>query len=79
MMDKDFMEKLQTAKMYVPGGYDMEIDHIDGSWYVYKYSERYGEATPTDLLEPIITNQEAKNRGIDVVKCLDEYGCYYVA
>ncbi len=79
MMEKDFIEKLQTAEAYIPGDYDMEIDHIDGSWYVYKYSERYGEATPTDFVEPIITDQEAMSRGIDVVKCLDEYGCYYVA
>ena len=78
-MEKDFIEKLQTAEAYVPGDYDMEIDHIDGNWYVCKYSERYGEATPTDFVEPIITDQEAKDRGIDVVRCLNEYGCYYVA
>ena len=79
MMDKDFIKKLQTAETYIPGDYDMEIDHIGDKWFVYKYSERYGEATPTDLSEPIITDQEAKDRRIDIVECLDEYGCYYVA
>lgn len=75
----DFISKLQIAETYIPSNYDMEIDHIDDKWFVYKYSDRYGEATPTDIVEPIITDQEAKGNGIDIVQCLNAYGCYYVA
>ncbi len=34
MMEKDFIERLQKAEAYIPGDYDMEIDHIDDKWFV---------------------------------------------
>ena len=74
-----FLEKLEEAEAYIPGGYDMEIDHVENCWFVMKYSEEHGEATETDYPAPIITDEEAKAEGIDVVKCLEQYGCYYVA
>lgn len=85
--EKEFLEDLRTADSYVPSGYELEIDRewsceddcVPG-WYAMKYSEEYGCASPLDEYsnEAIITESEALEKEIDVEKCLDYYGCYYV-
>lgn len=83
--EKEFMEMLRDAEANISSDYEMEIDHFNGEddtpsgWWVYKYNEARGEAVIADDPEPLITDEEAKAKRIDVVKCLNEYGCYYVA
>lgn len=85
--EKKFMKDLRDAEANIYAPYEMEIDHcqdednpnLDG-WYVYKYNEERGEAIPDDnCYEPILTDVDAEKLNIDVIKCLHEYGCYYVA
>lgn len=73
----DFIIRLSKAEAeYIPDSYELEMVHIGNEWYVYKYCERFGEATPTDYKEPFIMDDQAKRLGIDILKCLDFYGCY---
>ena len=81
--EKEFMKELEIADSHVPESYELEIDHFNGlvpGWYAMKYSKERGEAIFLDeySTESIITDSDAKEKGIDVVKCLDEYDCYYV-
>ena len=78
--EKEFLEDLRTADSYVPSGYELEIDREWNCWYAMKYSKEYGCAYPLDEYssEPIITEAEALEKEVDVEKCLDYYGCYYV-
>lgn len=85
--EKEFLEDLRTADSYVPSGYELEInrwwscynDTVPG-WYAYKYSKEMGGSYPLEEYssEPIITEAEALKKEINVEKCLDYYGCYYV-
>ncbi len=73
----DFLIKLTKAEAkYIPDGCELEMEHINGDWFVYMYCEKFGSATATDLKEPFITDKQAKMMDIDVLKCLDIYGCY---
>ena len=85
--EKKFMEDLRNAEANIYSPYEMEIDHcydednpdLDG-WYVYKYNEERGEAIPDDnCYDPIITDADAERLDVDVIRCLNKYGCYYVA
>ncbi len=77
--ERNFMNRIQAAEAHIPSNYEMEIEHIGNGWFVYKYSQEHQEATPTDLIEPIITDEEAAEHRIDIIKCLNAYDCYYVA
>lgn len=77
--EKKFIEILNEAKKYVKG--ELELDCVDGEWFAMDYREDFECALPintTKLNNPLITNKEAKRKGIDVVKCCDECGIYYV-
>ncbi len=73
--EKEFMKKLRDAEWRVPLGYYMEIDHMKNGWFVMKNSGIYGEPIKKVLPDPIITDEEAKAKGVDVTKCLLKYGC----
>jgi hypothetical protein len=82
--EKEFMERLRDVETNIYAPYEMEIEHyyndddsdLDG-WYVCKYNGENGEVISDDN-DPIITDVEAERLGIDVIKCLNEYGCYYM-
>jgi hypothetical protein len=81
----DFLQKLRDAEANISSPYEMEIQHCfdieDGEdgWYVYKYSATNCEAVPDENCpDPIITDKDAELLAIDVIKCLDKYGCLYV-
>lgn len=83
----EFLEDLRIADSYIPDGYELEINRwwscYNGTvpgWYAYKYSKEMGASYPLEEYsqEPIITENEALENGVDVEKCLDYYGCYYV-
>ena len=87
--EKEFLEDLKIIDSYIPAGYALEIDRwwscdddLVPGWYVMKYSEIDKCAYPLNeyyfYTEPIITEAEAIEKEIDVEKCLDYYGCYYV-
>ena len=85
--EKEFIEDLHTADSYVPDGWELEIDRWWGDeddsvpgWYAMKYSEERGEALLLEEYshEAIITENEAIENNIDVNKCIEAYGCYYV-
>lgn len=86
--ENKFLEDLKIIDSYIPAGYELEIDRWCGDddfipgWYAMKYSEKDGCAYPLNeyyfYTEPIITEAEAIEKEIDVEKCLDYYGCYYV-
>lgn len=85
--EKEFLEDLRIAESYVPDGWELEIDRQWGSeddavpgWYAMKYSKEWETALPLEeySYEPIITENEAIENNVDVEKCLEEYGCYYV-
>ena len=83
--EKEFMDMLRNAEANISSDYDMELEHFNGGddtpsgWWVYKYSEARGEAVIANDPEPLITDEEAKQKNINVLKCLQKYGCYYVA
>ena len=77
-----FLERLRNAEANIQSRYEMEIDHCyveDGEdgWYVYRYCAESGESV-LDEVRPILTDKEAEQLEIDVVKCLNMYKCLYV-
>lgn len=83
--EQKFIEKLKKAECYVPDGEELEIDYlyaepdtiykIDG-WYAMRYNGREAILLEEYSTKPIITEEEADELGINVVKCLTKYGCY---
>lgn len=76
--EKKFIEVINEAKRYVKG--ELELDCVDGKWFAMDYRENLECAFPIEAkqYEPIITNEEAKEKSIDIIKCCDECGIYYV-
>lgn len=81
--EQEFVKNIKDLTNCVPEGYELEMEHFPGGddcpagWYAYKYSETYGEATPMDdYNEPIITDNEADERQVDVVKCCNVANVY---
>ena len=53
---------------------------FDGKWYARDYRKESGSVFSIDIDgfdKPLITVEEAKTRGIDVVKCCDRCNVYY--
>lgn len=77
--EKKFIEVINKAKKYVKG--KLELDNFDGEWFAMDYREDLDGAFPIEAKqydEPIITDEEAKEKGIDIIKCCDECGISYV-
>lgn len=77
--ERKFMDLLEEAERYAKG--ELELDCVDGEWFVMDYREDLGGAFPiksNGFDEPIITDEEAKIKGIDIIECCDELGIAYV-
>lgn len=77
--EKRFIETLKEAKRYVKG--ELELDCFDGEWFAMDYREDFGCSFPIEVNgfdRPIITDEEAESRGIDIVACCEKYGILYV-
>lgn len=78
--EKKFIDVINEAKQYVEG--ELELDCFDGEWYAMDYKENLGgafEIKAKQYDKPLITDEEAEEKGIDIIKCCDECGIYYVA
>ena len=74
-----FMALLVLAKRYVKG--ELELDCFDGEWYARDYREDLGGAFPINVHgfdKSIISDTEAENKSIDIIKCCDKLGIAYV-
>ena len=77
--ERDFLEMLEEAKRYVKG--ELELDCVDGGWYAMDYREDFEGAFPIEAEQynkPIITDKEAEEKHIDIIKCCDECDISYV-
>ena len=77
--EKNFFDMLNKARMRVKG--ELELDWQDGEWFAMDYREDLDEAFPIEsepYNKPIITDKEAEEKNIDIIKCCDECGVYYV-
>ena len=74
-----FIAMIETAKSYVRG--ELELDNFDGEWFAMDYREDLEGAFPIEIKpydKPIITDEEAEEKGIDIIKCCDECDISYV-
>ena len=74
-----FIAMIERAMSYVKG--ELELDCEDGKWYARDYREDWEcalliEAEPYD--KPLITDEEAEEKNIDIFKCCDYCDIYYV-
>lgn len=80
--EKNFIELLKQVMRCVKGELELNcFDDGDGEWYAMDYIEDLCSSFPIDINgfnKPIITNEEAENKGIDIVKCCDKLGILYV-
>lgn len=77
--EKNFIEILNEAMRYIKG--ELELNNVEGDWYVLDYREDLGSAFNIDVApydKPLITEEEAEEKGIDVRKCCDYVGAYIV-
>ena len=78
--EKKFIDLINEAKRYVKG--ELELDCEDGEWYAMDYREDWGCAAPIEAEhydeQPLITNEEAEKRSINIIKCCEACGIYYV-
>ena len=77
--EKKFIDIINEAKRHIKG--ELELDNIDGKWFAMDYREDLEGAFPIESKqydEPIITDKEAKEKGIDIIKCCDECNISYV-
>ena len=77
--EKNFVKLLEQAQRYVKG--EVELDCFDGEWFIMDYREDLCGAFPIEtngFEKPIITDKEAKQKGIDIVKCCNKCGILYV-
>ena len=78
--ERKFISLLEDAKNYVKG--ELELDCFDGEWYAMDYREELGGAFSIGVSKfdiPLITDEEAKNMQIDIIKCCNECNIFYVA
>lgn len=77
--EKKFIDIINEAKQYVKG--ELELDCFDGEWFAMDYREDLGGAIDIEAKQynkPLITDEEAKKNGIDIIKCCNECDIYYV-
>ena len=73
------VEMIKQAENYVKG--ELELNLSDGGWYAMDYREDLGGALPIEKSEyylPLITEDEAEIKNIDVRACCDACGIYIV-
>jgi len=78
--EKKFIEVINEAKRYVKG--ELELDCFDGKWFAMDYREDLEGAFGIEAKQynkPLITDEEAEEKGIDIIKCCDECGIFHVA
>ena len=76
--EKKFIDILNEFKGYVKG--ELELDKIGRGWFPLDYREDLGDAfyIETDgYIKPLITDKEAKEKGIDIIKCCNECNIFY--
>ena len=70
---------IERAKSYVKG--ELELNCLDGKWLAMDYREDLEVALPIEE-EPynktLITDEEAEEKGIDIIKCCEMCDIYYV-
>ena len=77
--EKAFIEKLEKAKCFVKG--ELELDNFDGEWFAMDYREDMEGAFPIEMKpydKPLITYEEAEEKGINITKCCDACDVFYV-
>ena len=77
--EKRFINILEEAQRCVKG--ELELDNFDGKWFAMDYREDVGCAFAImthGFNEPIITDEYAKSKGVDIIKCCNEIGIAYV-
>ena len=77
--EKKFIDIINEAKRYVKG--ELELDCFDDEWYAMDYRKELEGAFLIEAKQyslPLITNEEAERKGIDIIKCCDECCVAYV-
>lgn len=77
--EKKFIDILKQAMRCVKG--ELELDNFDGEWFAMDYREDLEGAFPIEIKpydKPIMTDEEAEEKSIDVIKCCDECDISYV-
>ena len=77
--EKKFVDAINEAMRYVKG--ELELDCFEGKWFAMDYREDLEGAFFIEAKEynkPLITVSEAKNKGINVIKCCNECHISYV-
>ena len=77
--EKKFIEEIEEAKKHAKG--ELELDLIEGEWFAMDYrSEKEGAFFFEDdkYSKPLITEEEAKEKNINVIKCCDDCDVSYV-
>lgn len=77
--EKKFIDILDNAKKYVKG--ELELDNFEGEWFAMDYREDMECAFGIDVKpydKPLITEEEAEEKGINVEQCCDYCNAYIV-
>jgi hypothetical protein len=77
--EKQFIDILEDAMRYVKG--ELELDCIDGEWFAMDYREDLEGAFPIEVSpydKPIITDEEAEEKHINIIRCCDNRNVSYV-
>lgn len=74
-----FIETLEKAKHCVKG--ELELDNFDSEWFAMDYRTELEGAFPIETKPydtPLITEEDAKEKDIDIIKCCDACDISYV-
>ena len=77
--EKVFIETLEKAKRFVKG--ELELDNFDGEWFAMDYRPELKGAFPIEVKpydKPLVTDEDAEEKGINITKCCDECDISYV-
>lgn len=77
--EKKLIDILDEAKRCVKG--ELELDHLDGKWFAMDYRKDFEAAVPIEIIPynlPLVTDEELKEKDIDIIKCCDECNISYV-
>jgi len=74
----ELIGRIEEAKRYVIG--ELELDNCDGNWFAMDYREEFEQAFYMERYsDPFITDDEAERKNINIVRCCEYCGIYYVA
>ena len=77
--EKVFTETLRMAERYVKG--ELELDNFDGEWFAMDYRKEFECAFPIEIApfdKPLITDEEAEQKGIYIEECAEAVGAWIV-